>query len=247
MNLINGNCLDHLKTFPDNTFNLVLTSPPYNMNLRIRNGKYCSRQIVKELTTKYVDFPDNLSIDDYLNFNRQVITECLRVAPLVFYNVQFLTGNKVALFKLIGEFATSLKEIIAWDKVNCEPAIGELVLNSQFEVILVFDKFNAISRKFNNGNFRRGELSNHWSIKKSKSKDKSHGAVFPLELAHKVISNFSHPNDSILDPFMGAGTTGEACIELNRHFTGIELSNHYFTVASKRLSEKSLAFNSLKV
>jgi len=45
--LMQGDCLKKMKGIPDNSVDMVLTSPPYNMNLRIRNGKYCSRQIVK--------------------------------------------------------------------------------------------------------------------------------------------------------------------------------------------------------
>jgi len=50
------NCLDTLKRVDDQAIDLVVTSPPYNMNLRIRNGKYCSRQVVKEFSTKYESF-----------------------------------------------------------------------------------------------------------------------------------------------------------------------------------------------
>lgn len=89
INLILGNCLEKLKELPDNSIDCVVTSPPYNMNLRIRNGKYCSRQIVKELSTKYEGYDDNLPMDEYFEFNRKVITELLRVSDLVFYNVQF--------------------------------------------------------------------------------------------------------------------------------------------------------------
>ncbi len=233
--IFHGNCLDIFPQFKEDQFNLVFTSPPYNMNLRIRNGKYCSRQLVKEISTKYISYTDNLSIEEYYNFNKKIISECLRVSPLVFYNVQFLTGNKVALFKLIGEYAELLKEIIIWDKINCEPAIGELVLNSQFEVILVFDKYNAISSKFIEGNFKRGELSNHWQIKRGKKVCSSHGASFPVELAEKIIQNFSHEGDSILDPMMGTGTTGEAAKNLNRDFVGIELDKDYYDFSKERL------------
>ena len=55
-NLIyNECCLSTLKKFKENSIDCVITSPPYNMNLRIRNGKYCSRQIVKELSDKLKD------------------------------------------------------------------------------------------------------------------------------------------------------------------------------------------------
>ena len=105
----NEDCLEGMKRMPDKSVDLVFTSPPYNMNLRIRNGKYCSRQIVKEISTKYENFDDNLPMEEYYAFNKKAISELLRVSDLVFYNVQFLTGNKRALFKLIGEFNEKLK------------------------------------------------------------------------------------------------------------------------------------------
>ncbi len=234
-NLIIGNCIEKMKEIPDNSVDLVFTSPPYNMNLRIRNKKYCSRQIVKEMTTKYENFSDNLPMDKYFDFNKNVIEECLRVSDLVFYNVQFLTGNKKALFKLIGDFSENMKEIIVWDKINVEPAIGEGVLNSQFEVILVLQKSAPEARSFQTAQFYRGTLSNHWSIKRGKKVSKKHGAVFPLELAMKVISNFTKEDSLILDPFMGTGTTGVACKKLKRDFIGIEIDTEYFNIAKDRI------------
>lgn len=207
------------------------------MNLRVRNGKYCSRQIVKELSTKYTNFSDNLSMAEYYSFNMRVINELLRISPLVFYNVQFLTGNKPALFKLIGEFSDKLKEVIVWDKTTAQPAIGEGVLNSQFEILLVFSRDDAVTRQFKNTNFNRGTLSNVWQIKRGKKVNKDHGAVFPLELADKVINNFTQVGGVVLDPFMGTGTTGVSCKTNGRNFIGIEVDNDYFTFARNRISQ----------
>lgn len=205
------------------------------MNLRIRNGKYCSRQIVKEISTKYKNYSDNLPMEDYFEMNKKIIEECLRVSELTFYNIQFLTGNKVAFYKIIGHFADKLKEIIIWDKVNAEPAIGVGVMNSRFEVILVFDKNNAISRKFEQAQFPRGELQNLWQIKKAKKENKDHGAVFPEELVEKILTSFSKEGDKVLDPFLGTGTTGVVCKRLNRDFTGIELDKDYLDFAKERI------------
>ena len=82
------------------------------MNLRIRNGQYCSRQIVKEFSTKYEEFDDNLPIDEFYNFHSKVIKELLRVSELIFYNIQIVTGSKRAFFKIIGEYSDFLKDII---------------------------------------------------------------------------------------------------------------------------------------
>lgn len=242
-NLINGDCLEELKKIKSNTIDLVFTSPPYNMNLRIRNGKYCSRQIVKELTTKYKDFNDNLPMDEYFEFNKNILNECLRVSDLVFYNVQFLTGNKPALFRLLGEFHLKIKEFIVWDKMTAEPAIRDGVMNSQFEVLIVLQNSSPQSRRFELANFDRGTMSNLWKIKRGKKYDKSHGAVFPIDLASTVISVFSKEGDVVLDPFMGTGTTGKACRNLGRGFVGIEIDKDYYDFSNRRINEEISLFD----
>lgn len=229
IDLRHGNCLEVLQTLSDDSVNLVLTSPPYNMNLRIRNGKYCSRQIVKEISTKYDGFDDNLPMEDYYKFNVDVIDQLLRVCDgPIFYNVQFLTGNKPALFKIIGKYAEQMKEFIIWDKLHGQPAIGEGVMNSQFEVLLVLDKNSAISRQFSQATFDRGTLSNLWAIRREKPKYKDHGATFPSKLVDTVISNFSKEGDVVLDPFMGTGSSGIGAKKLGRKYIGIELIEKYY-------------------
>ena len=245
--IYNEDCLEGMKRMPDKSVDLIFTSPPYNMNLRIRNGKYCSRQIVKEISTKYENFSDNLSMEDYFEFNKKIIEELTRIGGLVFYNIQFLTGNKVALFKLIGHFSEILKEVIVWDKVNGQPAIQEGVLNSQYEVILVFDSSNAISRKFDTATFKRGTLSNVWNIKRGKKYSSKHGATFPVELAERVILNFADKNALILDPFIGLGTTAIAAINTKRNFIGFELDKDYFEIAQNRIEERQNEISLLDV
>lgn len=235
--LIQGDCLEKLKDIPDASVDLVLTSPPYNMNLRIRNGKYCSRQIIKELSTKYERYDDNLPMQEYYEFNRKAIKELLRISDLTFYNVQFLTGNKSALFQLIGEFHDKIKEFIIWDKINAQPAIRDKVLNSRFEVIIVFQNVEGESRRFKTAQFQRGTLQNLWQIKRGTKVSNSHGAVFPLELAELVVANFTKENATVLDPFMGTGTTGVACKNLKRNFIGIEIDPEYYKIAEMRINE----------
>lgn len=235
INLMLGDCLERMKEIPDGSVDCVITSPPYNMNLRIRNGKYCSRQIVKELSTKYEGYDDNLPMNEYFEFNKRVVTELLRVSDLVFYNVQFLTGNKPALFKLLGEFHNKIKEFVVWDKVNAEPAIGCGVLNSRFEAIIVFQNSAPESRKFQTAQFGRGTLQNVWQIKRGKKIDAAHCAVFPLELAELIIANFTNPSATVLDPFLGTGTTGLAAKNLGRNFIGIEMLQKYYDIAQGRI------------
>jgi len=171
--IYNESCLETLKRIPDNFVNVVITSPPYNMNLRIRKGEYCSRQIVKEISTKYDGFSDNMPIEEYNRFHTEVLRELLRVSNLVFYNIQIVTGSKRSIFKMIGEFSENLKDIIVWDKKHAEPSIQAQVLNRRSELILVFEKDYPISRQFRSAVFNRGTLSDIWQIGKNRNKKKN--------------------------------------------------------------------------
>lgn len=235
--IYNEDCLDTLKKMPDNFVDLVVTSPPYNMNLRIRNGKYCSRQIVEEFSTKYSGFSDNIPIDDFYNFHLSVLKELLRVSNIIFYNIQVVTGSKRAFFKIIGELNEYLKDIVIWDKGVAQPAMAGGVLNRQSELILIFEKDNAISRQFKKCNFGRGTLNDVWVIKRGykDKKLKGHSAVFPEELIERILVNFTNENDIVYDPFMGTGTTAIVCKKLQRNFIGSELVSNYAELSRERL------------
>jgi len=237
--IYNENCLDTLQRIPDNSIDLVITSPPYNMNLRIRNGKYCSRQIVKEFSTKYEGFDDNIPIDEFYEFHLNVLKELLRTSSIIFYNIQVVTGSKRAFFKIIGELSDYLKDIIVWDKGYAQPAMAQKVVNRRTELILVFDAKNAISRQFEKANFQRGTLDDIWEIKRGKKIADSHAAVFPEMLVKTIIENFSNPNDLVYDPFMGTGTTAFVAKKLNRNYIGSERNKKYFDVISQRMEDFS--------
>jgi len=236
--IYNEDCLVGLKRIPNNFVDLVITSPPYNMNLRISNNKYTSRQVIKELSTKYKDFDDNLPIDEYNNFHTKVLKELLRVSNLVFYNIAIVTGSKRSVFKMIGDFKDYLKEIIVWDKGYGQPAMKKQVLNRRTELILVFENDNAISRQFKKAMFERGKLDDLWLINREVIKHKTyHGAKFPKKLVEKIIKNFSKEKEIILDPFIGSGTTAIACLENNRNYIGFEISKEYCDLANKRIND----------
>lgn len=235
-NIFNEPCLDTLSNLDTDSIDVVITSPPYNMNLRIRNGKYCSRQIVKEFSTKYINFSDNIPLEEYNTIHTNILKELLRVSHLIFYNIQIVTGSKRSIFKMIGDFADNLKDIIVWDKGYAQPAMQEGVLNRVTELILVFENDYPISRQFRKkGRFKRGTLDDIWRIKRSRSKHVGHAATFPEELVEKILLNFSDKGDIIYDPFMGTGTTGVVATRLDRKFIGSEINPEYIHTAKKRI------------
>ncbi|MGK3946723.1 hypothetical protein ABK046_51220, partial [Streptomyces caeruleatus] len=79
----NESCTDTLARLPDKSVDLVVTSPPYNMRTRIRNGKYTTREKGEHFSKKYASFDDALPIDEFYQFHKDVLTQLLRVSKVV--------------------------------------------------------------------------------------------------------------------------------------------------------------------
>jgi site-specific DNA-methyltransferase (adenine-specific) len=233
-------CLDGLNLLEDNSVDLVFTSPPYNMRLRIRNGKYTEREKAEHFSKKYDYFNDALPLNDFYDFHKKVLKELLRVSKVVCYNFQIVTGSKEAFFKIIGDFNQQIKDVLIWDKGHGQPAMNEKVTNSCYEFILVLESDEKKGRMIRNATFERGKFNNILRVGRSRSISNSHGAVFPIKLAQEIISNFSNKTDLVLDPFMGSGTTAVACKQLGREFIGFEICEEYCKIANKRLEQANL-------
>ncbi len=239
--LYNEDCLDVLDHFikEGRKVDCIITSPPYNMNLRVMKGKYVSRTRYKryreEFSTKYDNFSDDLSMEEYYVFLCDFMERALKVTDLVFLNSQLLTGNKVALLRFLGTFADDIKDIIIWNKCNAQPAMKEGVLNSQYEFIIVFDNNKPYNRMFDKYNFKRGTETNLWDIKRERNPYIK--ASFPEALVKRLLLDFTNEGDTVMDPFMGSGTAGLVCERFNRNFIGVELDKHYFDIAKSRLGQ----------
>lgn len=240
MQLYNGDCLEIMQKMIDDKIKVdsIITSPPYNMCLRINSGRYISRWGWKgnksSFSAKYNTYKDDLPMDSYFAFQDQFINKALQISDLVFYNIQIVTGNKPAVFRLMGKYAENIKEMIIWDKGVAQPAMRTGTLNSQFEIILVFQNSKPYNREFDCAMFKRGTETNVWNVKREKNI--YHKASFPLKLIERILSDFTKEGDIIFDPFMGSGTTGVACKLLGRDFIGIELDKKYFEIAESRIN-----------
>ena len=82
-----------------------------------------------------------------------------------------------------------------------------------------------------------GQRYNVWRINEEKSLNKLHPAVFPVALAQDHVISWSNPGNTVLDPFLGSGTTGVACVNTGRKFIGIERDLGYFKIAQTRIGE----------
>jgi DNA modification methylase len=238
--IYHGDCREVMPTLGE--VDSVITSPPYNLNTRVnRQRKYISRQVTDEFSTKYRGaYSDNMHPDEYLEFTSLVLTQCLRLAPFVFWNVQLATGNKPALCALLGRFAGQVKEIAIWDKGHAQPAMKDRTFNSAFEFMLILSRQDPETRQFPSADFPRGTFDNLWRVSPERG-PVGHGATFPLALVEKCLR--VHPARCVLDPFMGSGTTLVAAKLEGRKAIGIELEEKYCEIAAKRLAQGVLNFD----
>lgn len=255
INIVIGNCVDHMRTLPDNSIPMVITSPPYDNNRVYDNGS-------------------SLDINS-------IVTELYRIVTklgVVIWNVsdQVIKGAKTgSSFRQCVSFMNagfSLQDTMIYAKKNYIPLEHAKRYGQQFEFVFCFSKGNKVrvfnpikipcvdagkTRKYTDksgknveGRGRQTSYSN-WTTKSSKNhpnifyyatgqKSKylngKHPAPFPLQLAIDQISTWSVEGDVIYDPFCGSGTAGEAAISLNRRFLGCDISESYVAMASDRLS-----------
>ena len=231
-----GDCLDLMPHIKSKSIDMVLTSPPYNMRTRIRNGKYTAREKSEHFSKKYKHFGDDLPIDEFYSFHKSCIVEMLRISKVVIYNFQIVTGSKEAFLKIIGDFNKDIKDIIIWDKGFGQPAMHEKVLSSAYEILLIMEDDKKCGRVIQNATFKRGEMQNILRIGRGKKISEIHSAIFPEKLAEEMIKNFSNEGDIILDPFAGSGTVGKIAKQLNRNYILIEKEPEYVKICNDRLA-----------
>lgn len=112
-------------------------------------------------------------------------------------------------------------------------------LIDEHEMIIVAHKINA--RLSNQMNVEKelfmSCMHSVWKIHPESAKKIGHTAPYPVEIPYRIIKFYSSRNGIILDPFMGSGTTGVACIKTGKKFIGIELDPTYFSLAEKRIHD----------
>ena len=247
--IIQGDCLEVLKTFEDGCIDLTVTSPPYD-NLRTYNGyTFNFEGIAKEL----------------YRVTKQGGVVVWVVGDATINGSETGTSFRQALHFMDCGF--NLHDTMIWFKPNCFNFGSNNCYKQSFEYMFVFSKGkpktinlikdipNASAGKVMKGgrihpdgsrdivpNFVGSEYKrrfNVWSINVS-AKTYGHPAVFPEQLAHDHILSWSNEGDAVLDPFMGSGTTCKMAQANNRNFIGIEISPEYCKIAEKRLRQKPL-------
>ena len=232
--LIQGDCLEVMKDIPDNSVDLVVTSPPYN-NWRNRRTQAKKKEYWDRTNIDYGTYNDKMDDNAYAEWQISVLNECCRVLKntgTILYNHKDMIFNFEVTTPLQWILRSDCKyrQRITWDRGGMQ-AFNPVRFYRVEEDIYVLGK-RAKGFKWDKACARYLSI---WKI--NPSSKEHHPASFPEEIPKRGIESFTCDGDVILDPFMGSGTTGVACKNLNRDFIGIELDSEYFKIAEKRIKE----------
>lgn len=170
-----------------------------------------------------------LGIDN--GFDLEVLDELCRVLKYIYIYIWCSKEQIYPIMKYFIEDKGCRMNILCWCKTNPTPSTNNSWL-PDIEYCLVFKEKGA--KPYNNGY----ELKSKWYISGANKADKDiwgHPTIKPLELVERHIKHSTNPGDTVLDCFMGSGTTGVACRNLERNFIGIEIDEKYFEIAKRRI------------
>ena len=222
--LINDDCLTVLKNIPDNSIDLIVTDPPYEIET---NGaglyKQDDKQYIKELNSIKNGFSDD------------ILDELCRIMKKI--NIYIFCSQK-QIIHLLDYFVTKRKcnyNLLTWHKTNPIPACGNKYLTDTEYILFFREKGVKIF-----GEFKTKFTYYVTPLNQKDKKQWGHPTIKPLSIIENLIVNSSVQDDLVLDCFMGSGTTGVAALKNNRNFIGIELDKSYYDVAVKRINNKDI-------
>lgn len=222
--LYNDDCNKVLCTLPDNSIDLVIIDPPYEITTGGSGGcfGYENKPHLAEVC-RNKDFNSGISND--------VLDELTRILKKI--NI-YIWCNKEQLQQYINYFKNKncFVDLLVWCKTNPVPTCNNKYLSDIEYLIFAREKGVKIY-----GSYNTKHKFYVTPVNKDDKKKYKHPTIKPLNIIENLIINSSKESDVVLDCFMGTGTTGVACKKLNRLFVGIEINKEYFNTAIKRIEE----------
>lgn len=227
-------CLEYLKTLPDNSVDLVVTDPPYNVSQKT-NIKYGDLNIVK-----------NFGEWDFGFDPEPILAELKRVLKPNGQIFIFCSTEQIPQYMAIFKQSWFFRNLLVWYKTNPAPRLSKtnFVFANEYILYAINDPktkpgqvtFNFLGHKEMHNTLITSALQG-----KERLRDENHKAVHPtqkpLSILKKLIEIASNKGDVVLDPFMGVGSTAVACKQTGRNFVGCELDKKYCKKANWRLKQ----------
>lgn len=220
--LIHGDCIDYMRSLPDKSVDLVLTDPPYEMEIHGGTGynDFSTRKLVCD---KHI-----AGICNGFDYER-VFNEFLRLCRIPNILI-FCSNNQVG--KIMGwfEHRDLAATLLVWNKTNPIPLCYNKYLSDVEFIVYVHGKGATFNNDSPYDYKRKVYTSNVVG-----SKERIHPTEKPVKYLMQLIELHSAKGDCILDPFGGSMSTGVAAMNLGRRFIGIEIDETYYNAAVKRV------------
>ena len=214
--LLKGDCLDLVGGEPDGSIDLVLTDPPYMINTKSTGGgkidpwaDYCNA---------------SFWYAEWMKQARRVLRSTGSLWSFLNWR-SFVTFQRAA-----ASIRWPIESVLVWDKCWIGPG-GKKGLRPSYELIALWAMPDFAIEDRSLPDIQRFKWSN--------VKPHGHPAEKPVDLMRWVIEHATHEGDTVLDLFMGSGTTGEAAVLTGRNFIGMEMNEEYFDLACGRIQEAS--------
>lgn len=227
--IYNDDCLNIFKTIEDESIDLCVTDCPYKI---VSGGCTKTAFNIKDtggILNKRGEVSDDIKKGKLFNYNdikfSQWLPELYRIMkPETHIYIMINARNLKDLQTEAEKVGFKFQNLLVWDKGNA--VVNRYYLNA-FELILMLRKGPA-------KNINDMGTSNLLRVPNIIG-SKEHPTEKPAQLMEVLIKNSSNEGDIVIDPFMGVGATGVACMNLNRRFIGIEIDEKYFNIAQKKL------------
>lgn len=249
--IIQGDCIQVLKTFPEKSVDLIFADPPYNLRLRHELLRP-NQTVVDGVDDAWDQFED---VQEYDAFTRAWLGECRRV--LKDDGTIWVIGTYHNIFRvgaIMMDLGYWILNDVIWHKTNPMPNFRGVRFQNATET-LIWAKKSADQKKytFNYHAMKHlneeKQMQNVWHIPLCTGAErvkingkKAHSTQKPEALLYRVILASSNPGDLVLDPFFGSGTTGVVARRLKRTYIGIELDPAYVEIARRRIEHTPVSF-----
>ena len=247
--VINGNCIEVMNDLPKKSVDLVFADPPYN--LQIPPSSLCrpNNTLVDSVDDSWDKFDSFEAYDDFTSQWLRAARRVLKPNAAI-----WVIGSYHNVFRL----GTALQNLdywilndIIWRKPNPMPNFNGTRFTNAHETLIWASRSKKSKVTFNYNGLKSLnddlQMRSDWEFPICSGRErlkfangkKVHSTQKPIRLIHRILVGTTNPDDLVLDPFFGTGTTGAAAKLLGRNYIGIERDQHYCAVAQKRLEKIS--------
>ncbi len=219
-------CVDGAKKYlDDNSVDLIIADPPYNLNYGGTNSKRTKKPRFGQFAN------DHLSIRDYYRFTRSWLQEAHRVLKPERHIYVFIDWRMYSyLFIWLQRVGFKIKNLIVWDKKHF--GMGNYYRYQHELIIFAWKGKRAVPLRLKNRN-----VPDVWQVPKLAASRMIHPTEKPVDLMKRIIEYSSAPDELVVDFFAGSGVSGEAAVNLNRKYIGFELDEDYTFKGNERIEK----------